>query len=43
LFEQVGKENSEAEKSTCDIEGLMVSNRGYDKGNFTRGRKKFDI
>lgn len=43
FFEQAGTENQEAQKSTCDFEGLMVSNRGYDKGNITGGCKKFDI
>jgi len=36
-------ENQVVQKSTCDFEGLMVSNRGYDEVHITRGCKKIDI
>ncbi|PWZ57977.1 hypothetical protein Zm00014a_033458 [Zea mays] len=43
FFEQARTENQVVQKSTCDFEGLMVSNRGYDEVHITRGCKKIDI
>jgi hypothetical protein len=40
LIEQAGMETLEAQKSTCDFEGPMVSNSVYDEGNITRRCKK---
>ncbi|PWZ55392.1 hypothetical protein Zm00014a_034936 [Zea mays] len=43
IMKNARTENQVVQKSTCDFEGLMVSNRGYDEVHITRGCKKIDI